>query len=74
MYISEGEAPKAEALPPPPTYKGKYEKDVSDLEDVSMFSGPPPQPPVIDEPDTGRKPGLPECPIIFVAGTYIWAN
>ena len=72
MYISEGEAPpKSAELPPPPTYKGKYETEDSDLEEKPLFTGPVPQPPVIEVPDTGRKDDLPQCPIIFVAGEYI---
>ena len=67
------EPPKSAGPPPPaPTYKGKYESetDEQDGEEMPLFEGAPPEPPVIDVSDDGRKPDLPQCPIVFVAGWY----
>jgi len=38
------------------------------LSDAPLFPGAVPEPPTDVVPDTGRKDGLPKCPIIFVAG------
>lgn len=68
----DGEKPPMSAGPPPPapTYKGKYEADDHQDDEAPLFSGPVPEPPVIEVPDNGRQPDLPQCPIVFVAGWY----
>jgi hypothetical protein len=75
LYCSEGAAPSSAGsnIPEPATYKKKYEKEESFVEEEvkEMFDGPVPLPPVISEADTGRKPDLPTCPIIFVAGKHL---
>ncbi|XP_052787878.1 adenylate kinase isoenzyme 5-like isoform X6 [Mya arenaria] len=64
-------------LPDAASYKKAFEEDKTDSlarEDSSMdadkplFVGQVPEPPTDVVPDTGRKPGLPDSPIIFVAG------
>ncbi|XP_060602069.1 uncharacterized protein LOC132755252 isoform X5 [Ruditapes philippinarum] len=71
-HKQEGAPPSSAGsnIPEPATYKKKYEKEESFVEEEvkEMFDGPVPLPPVISEADTGRKPDLPTCPIIFVAG------
>ncbi|KAL4219564.1 Adenylate kinase isoenzyme 5 [Mactra antiquata] len=59
------------SLPDAAMYKKKNEREESFFEEEPvkpLFVGAVPQPPVISEQDTGRKPGLPTAPIIFVAG------
>ncbi|XP_052220211.1 adenylate kinase isoenzyme 5-like isoform X2 [Dreissena polymorpha] len=62
------------SIPDPPTYKKAFENESMSREnsmvgdDKPLFVGEVPEPPTIVEADTGRKPGLPEGPIIFVAG------
>lgn len=73
MFSEEKPPATAGSLPEPATYKKKHEREDSTMEEESekpLFIGAVPQPPTIVEQDTGRKPDLPQCPIIFVAGRF----
>ena len=77
FFIIDAKPPTSDSsIPDPPTYKKAFENESMSREnsmvgdDKPLFVGEVPEPPTIVEADTGRKPGLPEGPIIFVAGLW----